>query len=463
MVSLNGRSAGWARCAAVAGAVLAGELAAQSQWLATFGGVQPDALGSPGLVYDAARQVVVLFGGDTNSGILDRTWTWNGTTWTEQLPASRPPARTMAGMVYDSARQLVVMFGGGGSGDRNDTWEWDGSAWTQRFPAHAPSPRVAVAMAHDTTRQRTVLFGGGLGGYMMPTFDETWEWDGVDWTQRFPTQSPPSSRSGAMVFDGQRSRCVLFGGLTAAYQKVGTTWEWDGVDWTLRATGASPSPRFAHGMAYDSVRQRTVLFGGGTDQGETADTWEYDGVQWQQVTPTSSPTGRAYQSLAYDPVRARVVMRGSRRAETWQYQATAGHLATYSTFGNGCAGWAGMPWLAANGGGPRLGQLFVVSLYNLPPDHSTVFGFGLSNTSWSGRPLPYSFAPLGAPGCNLLISPDWTWAVLNWGGHADWSWMVPTTPTLAGVTFYNQAVAVDHSNALGLVFTNGGVGVIGDH
>jgi hypothetical protein len=302
-----------------------------------------------------------------------------------------------------------------------------------------------------------------LGGFMMPTFSDTWEWDGVDWSQRAPSQSPPSSRSGAMVFDSQRGVCVLFGGLTASYQKVGSTWEWNGVAWTQRFPGNAPSPRFAHGMAYDSVRQRTVLFGGGADAGELADTWEYDGVQWSLQAPSASPSGRAYHNLAYDPIRARIVLRGSRRAETWEYQAAAGALATYAPFGSGCAGWAGTPWLTANGNRPVLGQPFALSLYNLPPDHSTLVCFGLSNSNWSGVPLPASLAAVGAPGCTLLVSPDWLGPVFNWAGYATWTLTIPAAPALAGATFFQQAAAIDHSNALGLVFTNGGAGVVGDH
>lgn len=461
--SLNALSSAFLPRVLAAGVLCAGAVSGQSQWLAVGNGAQPDALASPGFTYDAARQVMVLFGGDTDAGVLDRTWTWNGTSWTERFPAIRPSARTMSGMVYDQARQRVVLFGGYGNGNLNDTWEWDGTTWTQRLPANAPTPRGAVAMAYDSVRQRTVLFGGGLGGFMMPTFSDTWEWDGVDWSQRAPSQSPPSSRSGAMVFDSQRGVCVLFGGLTASYQKVGSTWEWNGVAWTQRFPGNAPSPRFAHGMAYDSVRQRTVLFGGGADAGELADTWEYDGVQWSLQAPSASPSGRAYHNLAYDPIRARIVLRGSRRAETWEYQAAAGALATYAPFGSGCAGWAGTPWLTANGNRPVLGQPFALSLYNLPPDHSTLVCFGLSNSNWSGVPLPASLAAVGAPGCTLLVSPDWLGPVFNWAGYATWTLTIPAVPALAGATFFQQAAAIDHSNALGLVFTNGGAGVVGDH
>jgi hypothetical protein len=41
-----------------------------------------------------------------------------------------PSERDGMGMVYDAARQETVMFGGYGPGLKGDTWTWDGSTWT---------------------------------------------------------------------------------------------------------------------------------------------------------------------------------------------------------------------------------------------------------------------------------------------------------------------------------------------
>jgi hypothetical protein len=95
-------------------------------------------------------------------------------------------------------------------------------------------------------------------------------------------------------------------------------------------------------------------------------------------------------------------------------------------------------------------------LFNLPPDHSTLMALGLSNTNWLGTALPFALGPIGAPGCNLLVSLDATYPLFNWAGQATWSLPIPNQPSLAGMAFYNQAAAIDHGNALGLVFSNGG-------
>src|ERR1035441_987092 len=74
-------------------------------------------------------------------------------------PAS-PSGREAPAMAYDAARQQVVLFGGQGETSFNqfaDTWVWDGTTWAQKFPTIHPSARVLHAMAYDAARQQVVL------------------------------------------------------------------------------------------------------------------------------------------------------------------------------------------------------------------------------------------------------------------------------------------------------------------
>jgi len=86
------------------------------------------------MAYDAARRVTVLFGGWDGSYPTD-TWTWDGTNWTRMSPSASPPGRQNGAMAYDAVRHVVVLFGGWTccvyGGDFSDTWEWDGLNWTQ--------------------------------------------------------------------------------------------------------------------------------------------------------------------------------------------------------------------------------------------------------------------------------------------------------------------------------------------
>ena len=154
-------------------------------------------------------------------------------------PASEGPAGAVVG------GQLVI-FGGEGVDFEplGDTWTYDGASWTQLSPAHSPSPRrAAVAAALDG---KLVLFGGDVispaTGDWLAGLDETWVWDGSDWTQQHPSQSPPPRSFAAMAAAG--GKAVLFGGANfgGGFQDPAGTWTWDGTSWT-EETGPGPGPR----------------------------------------------------------------------------------------------------------------------------------------------------------------------------------------------------------------------------
>jgi HYR domain/Galactose oxidase, central domain len=248
-------------------------------WTQRTPSTSPPGLVGAAMVYDSARSRSVLFGGGLTAGLAPpATWEWDGNTWTQRSLAVSPPARLWHAMAFDSARGVTVLFGGNGGGtDLGDTWVFDGIAWTHLTPATSPSPRFGHAMAFDSVRNRVVLFGGRSNGVRMA---DTWEWDGSNWTQ-VSTSSAPSARFWhSMAFDSQRGKTRIFGGDHVAPFSLGPvndTWEWDGANWTQDVTAAAPSPRAGHSMAYDSGRGKSIVFGG-TDEGFPGvfynDTWE---------------------------------------------------------------------------------------------------------------------------------------------------------------------------------------------
>ena len=215
-----------------------------------------------GMAYDAARGQVVLFGGDANGIRLNETWVWDGTNWTQKSPANSPTARFLTTMAYDAARGQVVLFGGGDDNSlRGDTWVWDGTNWTQKSPANNPTARYEHAMAYDAARGQVVLFGGhDYNGILR---NDTWVWDGTNWTQKSPASSPPGRYPPTMAYDGARAQVVLFGGANSSSSGLlNDTWVWDGTNWTQKSPANSPTPRYQHTMAYDAARGQLVLFGG---------------------------------------------------------------------------------------------------------------------------------------------------------------------------------------------------------
>jgi hypothetical protein len=105
--------------------------------------------------------------------------------WVLKSPANAPAARMMSVMVYDAARGEVVLFGGTNNDVPNftDTWVWDGTNWTQKFPTNSPPQRYfPPAIAYDAARAQVVIFGGkdSNGAYL----NDTWVWNGTNWTQK---------------------------------------------------------------------------------------------------------------------------------------------------------------------------------------------------------------------------------------------------------------------------------------
>jgi len=277
------------------------------------------------MAYDAAHGQVVLFGG-SGAGILGDTWVWDGSNWTEKTPSNNPSPRDAFATVYDSAHSQVVLFGGADStgNSLNDTWVWDGTNWTQEFPDHSPSARNSFAMAYDSAHGQVVLFGGYVG---FDGLNDTWVWDGSDWSQKAPENSPPARVNTAMAYDSAHAQVVLFSGFAGffALNKVPSdTWVWDGVNWSQASPQDSPPGREYSAMAYDSAHKQVVLFGGAPAQGKPiADTWLWDGSNWTKASAPSSPTGREGHVMAYDSAHNQVVLFGGTGSvlfgDTWTW------------------------------------------------------------------------------------------------------------------------------------------------
>jgi hypothetical protein len=78
-------------------------------------------------------------------------------------------------MAYDVARGQVVLFGGfDNSANLNDSWVWDGTNWTKKSPVTSPPPRNSHALVYDAAREQVVLFGGG--GNSNVIYNDTWAW-----------------------------------------------------------------------------------------------------------------------------------------------------------------------------------------------------------------------------------------------------------------------------------------------
>jgi Galactose oxidase, central domain len=147
-----------------------------------------------GAAYGTVNGKFVLFGGfDDQNDVLGDTWSWDGSSWTEIAEANDddagvpyPQARAFA--AFGVAGGKLVLFGGTADGNYmnilGDTWTWDGTSWTEEKPVHSPSPRHQSAVAGGDS---LLLFGGADTNYN--PLPDTWTWNGSDWTQ-LPISGP---------------------------------------------------------------------------------------------------------------------------------------------------------------------------------------------------------------------------------------------------------------------------------
>lgn len=438
--------------------VVTGVKVAQPLWRQVRTPTRPPVHADHSMVFDAARGVTVLFGGDDLSGARNETWEYDGTQWTRRFPTLSPSPRIAFAMGYDPVRQRVVLFGGltyhGGS-FLGDTWEYDGQTWTLKPVGVAPTPRAGTELAFDYTRNELFLFGGENAG------DDTWIWNGQRWLQLATANKPSPRMHYAMASDPRNRQIVLFGGRPLNGGFNADTWLWTGSQWLQLAATASPPPASDMAFAFDSDRGRMMLAGG--FQGGFAclgGTWEWDGAGWEQrVDPAPYASGSdpvASWHGAWDSARRRFVVFGGRNGasaeaprfgpahdETWEYQVP--FAAQSLLAGAGCASVGGAnlltvvqrPWLGSTyeDQGTGMPNLALIC---------SVFGFAPI-----ALPLSTVF-PTGQAGCVLHVSPDFVDVLVAVGGAATWQAAIPALPALLGGTAFHQMVPLELDASLNL-------------
>ena len=274
-----------------------------------------------------------MFGGaNAVSGDAD-TWQWNGSHW-QQL-ASAPGPRELHAMAYDRAHEVTIAFGGSdGSTDLRDTILFDGSSWSAAGSGSLPATVACSGLAgsgrkawmvYDEAIAKAVLFRGVSGTLKSATYT----WDGQTWNPVTTVTTPPARLEAALAYDAAHGRVVLFGGVSCQDgSRLGDTWLFDGTNWTQANPADSPTRRTGASMTYDERTQRVILFGGLRVDGALGDTWAWDGtnMNWTSLALPITPDPRYDATLAFDAVRANLVLYGGTldtgafTSEVWTYR-----------------------------------------------------------------------------------------------------------------------------------------------
>ena len=242
-------------------------------------------------------------------------------------------------------------------------------AWTQLAPATTPAPRVAAPMVYDAANGTVVMVGG-----VVPGSNDTWTWNGSNWTEHFPPQNPPSMGGSSMVTTRRvETSCCSAGSMgtrpslkpgpgmappgpssrrrRAHRPVVAQRWRTrghgqrgpvgrihDSVQLPQRHLGlgrndldsgvphSEPAPRTEAATAYDPTTGDVLVWGGQGPGNLSSDTWTWDGTNWTDHAGALSPGLAATPSIpdaVYDPSIGSVVLYTN--SQTWAWSGQSWH------------------------------------------------------------------------------------------------------------------------------------------
>jgi hypothetical protein len=271
------------------------------------------------LVYHAAIDAALMFGGD-EQGALQDTWLWQD-GWRRVPTTVAPSARTAYAIAYDSARNRTVLFGGyTHPAVWNDTWAFDGAQWTQLSPATSPSGRADSQMVYDAARDRMVLMGGSLSSNG-PQTEELWEFDNTQWSLRPQGGVATQPFGNMLVYDAPRAEVLNYVNSSLL--------AWDGAVWSTRSTAGLPPNALGGQLFYEAAGQRVLLVNPTINYVRTSGIYAWQGQGWSQVgdvqPPASTqlvmvPIGNTTQILGVVP--SSLSQSPDRTSSTWQFDGT---------------------------------------------------------------------------------------------------------------------------------------------
>jgi hypothetical protein len=294
---------------------------------------------SPGAAWDVARSRAVIMTETWSFTITNHTWEWLGSSWKQAVPVDdlhdgNPSDCYAPGLTYDNARHVTVLFCTGYTAPTaRTTWTWDGLEWTCRCGCGGsttlcnggdglPPGRSAPAMVHDQLRGVVLMWGGSASDA------DLWQWDGDNWLTVGPATAdrPPLSTWGPrLVHDLLRDVFVLLMA-NETNDPEERVWEWVVAESRWRGVvpadpegDGNPSVPYDSAVHYDEARGKTLLSAGFWAWGDPSQVgdWLWDGVSWRNLGTLDSHGTHAATNRAWSrPDGEKFVHDGA----TWQHQ-----------------------------------------------------------------------------------------------------------------------------------------------
>ena len=141
-------------------------------------------------------------------------------------------------------------------------YAWDPAAakWNQLTPSVFPTCVIEGEMTWQSSNN-TILYTGGVCATPNGT-EESYEWDGTNWTKIDLTHFAGGYFGSALTFDPDHQNAVLFGGASPRGRTVTATFTYANKAWSVAGDAAYPLPRSLFTFTTDPVNKVVYLFGG---------------------------------------------------------------------------------------------------------------------------------------------------------------------------------------------------------
>lgn len=288
----------------------------------------------------ASDDRIWIFGGFTSGGLLGdlAAYTPGTDAWAAVTGTAPPTARERHALAWDAANNVLVLFGGQ-SGvfpmfthhDQLYLYAPATNAWTQIAKVGAwPAGRKDAAMVWVPHLGKLLMYGGNTGSGTTNRLADLWllTVDAPAATASWALLSPggvaaPAQSSGCVAYDPVGRRLILYGGETQDGNDVNTTYQYllDTNAWQLDApTGTTPPGESFAECAWDPVIGRVVLYGGQSASGAPiggTHTYDPTAKRWDAIplaTGSASAGNRSDGGAVYSAALGGMFFFGGRSA-----------------------------------------------------------------------------------------------------------------------------------------------------